>query len=214
MSMLFMYSADAENTQGNGGGQVTQLQPEPTSEKLDDLKKQRTEVFGKIKQAENEEEMVKLTGELQRVDREISAEKLAIKKAENDAKIAEERAKRVKLVDDLLDLNVKNNTIQADKKASAEDKETAKLAFEAAREVVVNELLARYGTAKPAVSATKSEGGSKGKIGHEIVELFKGHRAAGLTDAAAIKAIIEAGYSRGTTGAVVLAYQRQIGEKA
>lgn len=53
---------------------------------------------------------------------------------------------------------------------------------------------------------------SKGQKGSEIVELFKANRLAGMNDTENVKAIIEAGHSRGTTGAVVLAYRREIGE--
>ncbi len=65
--------------------------------------------------------------------------------------------------------------------------------------------VAADGTAKPA--------GERGRIGNVIRELFIANRAAGMNDTENKKAIQAAGYSRGTTGAVVLAYQQEIGEK-
>jgi hypothetical protein len=151
--------------------------------------------------------------EVFRINKLIDAEKARIAKEQKDAELAEKRNARVGMADGLITAVLAAVGFDA---ATLTDDQRA--AFAGQREVVVNELLAKYATSAPAKAAAtgdnKSGGGAgRGAIAAEIREMFIKNRAAGMSDTDNVKAIIATGKSRGTTGAVVLAYQREIGEK-
>lgn len=126
-----------------------------------------------------------------KIEGEIAAEMARLNKEANDAKIAELRNERLKLVANLLDaqkaiLTSPKNTTPA---AMAE----LQTAFETAQEIVNNELLAKYAASRPAKAkvegetSTKTEGGANKEA---ILEMAR----SGKTQ----KEIIEAGYKRST----------------
>lgn len=132
----------------------------------------------------------------------IKAAEQAIENEANAAKLAEARNQRVAMFD---------NAVAAALSAGTDSE-----AFKGLREAVVNELLAKFGTATKATTtaSTSASTGERGATGKRIREAFIANRAAGMNDTDNAKAIIASGESRGTTGAVILAYQREIGEKS
>jgi len=62
------------------------------------------------------------------------------------------------------------------------------------------------------MNAKGAAGVKKAGTGAEIVDLYKQMKARGVSTTQATKDIIAKGYSRGTTGAVILAYRRSIGD--
>lgn len=191
--LAIMFRMAVEGNGGNGGTPV-----EPTSEKLDALMAELAEL------ADVPEQHTKLSKEWHDANMaigkkyvEIEAEKANIRKAEAAAKLAEAR-------------NAKLALIGAFKDAIGTDGE------QAAYDALANELLSKSAT--PAKKAADTDGtakpaGERGATSKRIRERFIANRAAGMSDTDNVKEIIASGESRGTTGAVVLAYQREIGEK-
>jgi hypothetical protein len=93
------------------------------------------------------------------------------------------------------------------------DEETAELA--GLVESIKNDLIAKLPAPRTVVANGDKPAatGTKGQKTAEIRAMFDANRAAGMNDTDNVKAIIASGQSRGTTGAVVLAYQRELGEK-
>lgn len=124
-----------------------------------------------------------------RIENEISAEENAIRKAANDAKNAEARNNRLALNSNQLSAYSEFLKVSADKKSTPEQVETAKMAFDTAKEVVENELLAKFVGSKPAKKSDDATG-SKSSDSAAIVELY----AAGKSH----KEIEGEGYARST----------------
>jgi len=195
MKKLFFLSAIAQfsaQTAENGGGT-----PEPkklSSEKLTELQNaykaawdsmlKMTDPFAK------ETKDAKLA--VWKIEGEIKAEEAAILKAENEARIAEQRNQRLLLNANQLAAHVALLTIKADKKATAEAVAEAQTAFDNAKELVDNELLAKYAKSAPAKKAVDGDAPKADKTAQtaEIVE----HYLAGKTN----KEIEDLGFARST----------------
>lgn len=223
MKRVFMLSAIADGTGGatatataNATANVVKF--EPTSDKLTELKAAKKAAWDKFRQIEDvdSKEYSDAQTELLKINSDIKAEVANIIALKNAAELAEKRNARVALIDNYDAAVIALSTVNADKKASDADKATAADNVAKAREIIVNELLAKFAgssTAKLTVQTDKPAG-TKGATSAAIREAFIANRAAGMTDTENVKAIIASGHSRGTTGAVVLAYQREIGEKS
>lgn len=182
---------------------------EPQSELLTKLKSDKKAAWAEMRKFEDPDapEAVEAKLAVYKIDQDIKAEIASLRKIEADAKIAEQRNARVALVDNY------DAAVLALTNAKKDDKPAAQDEVNTAREVIVNELLARYATSKPATGGTATTSGTKGATSKAIVELYIANKAGGMNDTENKKAIEAAGYSRGTTGAAVLAYQKEIGEK-
>lgn len=145
--------------------------PEPTSAKLTEIRAKQDEIFQQLKLQNDRKSQDYKDLKLQdfKLDNEEKAEIANIKKAESDAKVAEARNARIALVDNY-------------------DKATGD-AKVAAREILVNELLARYATSSPA----KKDGSVKGTGGNKTNEIF-----ALMDSGATYDSLIAAGYADGT----------------
>lgn len=167
-------------------------------EKIDQFNQEyQTKWADMIKLSPMSKEAHVANAELWKLQKSIEAQQALIDKAANEAKIAEEKNARVKMLVDLVDT------------AIAEGKETDN--YKAQYEKVANELLAKYPASSPAKSAGAATG-TKGATGQAIVEAYKAERAKPLDHTQALKNVIAQGFSRGTSGAVVLAYRKEIGE--
>lgn len=131
---------------------VVNIAPEPTSEKL-------TEIRGKMGTAWAEvlkfpDPMSKESKDARmayfQLEQDEKAEIAGINKAANDAKLAEARSERLKLNSDMLAAYA--ILLQLPKTATEVDKTAAKESFDKAKEIVDNELLAKYATSRPARS--------------------------------------------------------------
>ncbi len=207
-----MLTAVAEGTGGNATGTpVVNIKPEPTSEKLTKLRDDKKAAWKALISIEDGESKEAVDAKLAvyNVDQAIKAEITAIKAAEQAAIVAEKRNAKVALMDTY------DAAVIALSTAPKADKQAAQDAVTAAREVIVNALLSTVGgTAK--VAGDKPAGDNvagAGATSKAIVELFIANRALGMDDTSNKKAIVDAGFSRGTTGAAVLAWQKENGEK-
>ncbi len=207
-----IYALDAQATTGTTSNE--QVKPESTSPALLAIREAMNAKFAEVQKATDMKAALALNTELFKLQQDEKSEIAAIAKAEKDAELEVKRNERAKLVTDFEAAAIADATLQASK-ASKEDKEKSKDALTAQRDALTNELLGRLAASSPSKTATGNTAtGTKGAIAADIRSAFVANRAAGMTDTANIKAIIESGFSRGTTGAVVLAYQREIGEKA
>lgn len=192
-------------------------EPVPVPDKMAELKNQLSTKWNEMIGLEaGSKEALTANLEVYKIQKQIEAEEANIRKAENDAKMVEQRNARVNLFKDAIEADRAAQKSAFDDNMSLEEKQ--KLSDEAKRtaEIVKTELLARYATSTPSKTASTngtSAPKSGGTISSQIRELFIANRANNMTDTENVKAIIGQGYSRGTTGAVVLAYQKEIGEK-
>lgn len=213
-----LHTADANEVNTGAANVAAQAEKVYTSDKLTALQAEGAEIWAKLTTCQyGSKEALEANIAMAKNNQAQQNEIAALKKAEQDEILAAKRNERVALVVNLLEAQKTKIATDADKKATDEQKIEAANKFEAAYEIVVNEILAKYAASKPSKPATEGvapTGGSRGKTGDEIRSLFIANRQTGMTDTDNVKAIIAAGYSRGTTGAVVLAYQREIGEKA
>lgn len=154
----------------------------------------------------DDEPVLKANLEIVRLNNLIKAENTKREREAKEREIAEKRNERVKLADDLI----------AAVRGANED-EIART-----REIVINELLAKYANSTPAKKVADGDkpAGERGAISREIIEHYKTLTGEGMNATDAIKTIINGdeargikAHSRGTTGAVVLQYQKSIGEK-
>ena len=138
---------------------------------------------------------------LWKIQGEIKAEQAALNKAAADAKISEMRNERLKLVANLLDAHAANLAVHADKKATPEAKAEAETKFAEAKQVVENELLAKFAGSKPAKTAD-GEAKARRNSGNsaEIVEMYLN----GKTHAE----IESAGYARSTVWHAIDKYKK------
>lgn len=167
-----------------------------TSEKLEKLKADYRVAFKAIQAVEDPFSKEAIDAKLAafKIEGEIAAEKAALQKAVNDAKIAEQRNLRLALntaqfaaYDNLL-------KVKADKKSTPEQIAEAQTAFDTAKELVDNELLAKYANSSTAKKAKAVDGQPVEKASSAnkaaILEMFH----AGKTHAE----IEAAGYKRST----------------
>lgn len=181
----------------------------PTSEKLVLIEKQIADTLAEIKTADTTEQQMALIANVSKLNAEKTAEINAIKNEQRAAEKREKDSKKVALINNVLDAQANMIELSRDKKATEEEKLAASDKLAAAVEILKNELI---GAVKP--TSTSTAFGSKGATGNEIREKFIAARAnGGKTDTEIKKDLVAEGYAVGTVGAVVLAYQREIGEK-
>lgn len=146
--------------------------------------------------------------EIFRLQNLIKNEQSKLDKLAKDQELSEKRNARVALADNLI------NAVLAAYGITERNTEND-AQFKSQEDVVKNELLAKYATSTPAKKESDgSTTASKGATSQAIRERYIALTGEGKTSTEAIKAIIAEGFSRGTTGAVVLAYQKEIGEKS
>lgn len=188
------------------------------SDKLTALKAQQKEQWSKARAFEDPTDPAALAANLDlfKTNKLIEDEIKALKTAEAEAAAAEIKNARLRLVDELLAAYDADKVAAADKKLSIDEKNAVNATFKAAKDVVTTELMRALGTRAAAPKATTGDAkptGERGATGQAIIALWLANRAAGMNDTDNRKAIIEAGHSRGTTGAVTLAWQKENGEK-
>lgn len=196
-------------------GNATVATPPPakvySSDKLTELKNAKKEAWEKFQKQEfdtpawHEAQL-----DVYKIGKQIDGEIALLKKAELDAEIAEKRNVRIALVDNYDTAVLALSGLP--KNATQEAKDAATTAVKAAREIIVNELLARYATSKPATATngtpTNATAGGRGATGEEIKSKLLAYIAAGKTNTDAVKSVIAEGFSRGTTGAVMTAMKK------
>lgn len=213
MKRLFivqLFYAIAEGI-ANGGGNVDPKPVELTSDKLTQLKAayatQWQEMLKHSDPFAKETKDAKLA--LWKIEGEIKAEEAGLQKAANDAKAAELRNQRLQLNANQLDAYAKLIAIEADKKAKPEDVQALRDAFNTAKELVDNELLAKYassGSSRKKAEGDNSSDADKDAKKAAILEMY----AAGKTH----KEIEEAGYARSTVWHTINNYKKANAEPA
>lgn len=192
--------------------------PEPTSEKLTELKSKKKELYEKEVKAEyDSKEWLDLRLEGFKISEQIKAEIANIKKAESEAELQVKRNERIALLDNVLDLHTQVVNSIGNQGMSLEEKNAVNDQFQKAREVVVNELLAKYAGAKPAAPSTNGSTttGTRGATTAAIRALIAPMYANGISGAEVRKSIIgEHGFNDGTANAVILAYEKELGLKS
>lgn len=204
-------------------GNEPDAEPEKTSPALIELRAKEESLQDAIFAAGKGKKAMELMMELWEVQKSITNEKANIVKAQRGLEIEAAKNARIALNDAQFPLYVAK--VAADEKLlkiplDARTKEdidaanAANKAFQDAREVVVNELLAKY----PTSSAGKKDGstaGAKGKTA-EVLELIKPMYEQGKTGAevrAAIKMHGGGGawtyFNDGTANAAILAYEKE-----
>lgn len=187
--------------------------PKPTSEKLTQLEAEKKQLVANMLKCEPDTpEMEAAMEAVYKQNGLIKAEIAEIRKAEQAAKIAEARNAKLAVIakyDEARDaLRSLPKNAKEDERAAATD------AFNAAKTALENLVIGSAGSTKAAtVPGDKKQPGEKGATSRRIIEKFLANRTAGMNDTDNVKAIIASGESRGTTGAVVLAWQRENGEK-
>lgn len=201
MKSVKMYFAPAANETATGAATI----PKPlTSEKLQALKAEYSEKWQAMLKMSDpfSEETKNAKLAVWKIEGEIKAEEAALVKAQKDAEIEQARNERLKLNENQLASYAHLLAVQSNKKASPEELQLANDAFNTAKELVDNELLARYAGSK---SAKKSSGsnensGSKSEQSAAIIEMF----LAGNSN----KEIEEAGYKRSTVWHTINNYKK------
>lgn len=188
--------------------------PAPTSEKLTALQaEKKILVAAMLACTPDTPEMEAAMEAVYKQNGLIKAEIGEIKKAEHAVKVAEARNAKLALI---VNYDAARDALKALPKSAKDDERNAATdAFNAAKTALENAVIGSVGSLKadPA-DGEKKKPGEKGATSKRIVEKFLANRAAGMNDTENVKAIIESGESRGTTGAVVLAWQRENGEKS
>jgi len=181
-----------------GGGNAAGTPVELTSDKLTELKASRKAAWAEMLKHEDPDTAEALAAKqaVWKIDGEIAAEKQAMKKAVNDAKIQEARNERLKMNENQFTAYDALKAILADKKATDEQKAAAQTAFDTAKELVNNALLGSM-AAKPKAAKTDGEQseGSKSEQKAAILELYKAGKKHSEIEAA--------GYARSTVWHVI-----------
>lgn len=190
------------------GASVVVLTPVETIAKL---KSEKSAKFTELKNITDSDsiEATNLSLAIYKLTQDIKAQEAIIAKAEREQEIAMKRNERIKLVDTLLEAHEHVLKVHATKSSTLEDKNAASDAFKAAKDVVSNELLAKYAAPVRAVSTDGAPASGKSKA---IVELFIEGRAYGKGDTEIMKEIVSAGFARGTAWHAVNNYKKSIGE--
>lgn len=203
--------------------------PEPkvyTSPRLDELKQIRRDLAAKLAGIEDvdSDEYNDANLAVYKAGNDIKAEIEALKKAERDQLALEARNARVALFDTAVDAKIAEqehfrtvySAITSPTKEDMEVMNGFTAAYKAAREVVVNELTAKFGSstaAKPAgTPAAAGSGEVRGAKSKEILDYYVDQIATRPNDETAIrKELIEKGYNDGTIGNVIVTYKRANG---
>jgi hypothetical protein len=195
--------------------------PEPTSEKLTAIRANIDDLLIKVTIETDRKKKLEFVGELQKEQANEQTEINAIKKALLEAQIAEKKNAKIAFVDQLLSAFFEEKMFFANDYRKAgeglapdqpnplmEQMNTLTEATKNARENVVNLLV---GTVSAKVNDGEHATGTKGDTAKQIISSYEKHLAALGDDTEARKAVIAEGFSRGTTGAVVLAYRKEKG---
>jgi hypothetical protein len=211
-TMFKMYNADA---QGATGTTSTPVIPtvKPTSPALVELEAKLKTAMSAIGIEPDSDKQQLLMLEAMAVRTEVKNEIARINKEAIDKVNAEKINLRISLADALRDTSASYALLNADKKSTEADRNAALDALNAAYDAVKTELLARYATSKPATAKTEGSTSTKGSTGAAIIALHEVNLASGMTPAESKKAIESSGHARGTTGAVVLAWEKLQGIK-
>lgn len=229
IALLFAMTADAANQVGTvtspafGTPEADSekivlpavVQPEPASELLTKLRNDYSVAFDAMKLLTDINEQQKSMLVTFKIQKEIEGEITNIKTLARDAEAQMKRNERIKLVDTLLAAHVAKLMVDSDKKSTEEARNVANDAFNAAKDVVQNELLARYGTSKPSTSVATgtTSTGERGAKGAEILAEHQANLAGGKTVPESKAAIVASGHAVGTVGAVILKWEREQGLK-
>lgn len=189
--------------------------PEPTSEKLTEIRAKMDSLFASQKTITDRKLLLESNLEIYKLTQDEKTEIANIKKTESELKQQEAKNARIAMVDNLLAAHTDNLAALNNDSMTLDEKNAVNDTFHSLRESVVNELLARYPKSTPAKSDGKpATDGTKGATGAAIIERFLANRNAGMDDTANKKEIeTVGGFSRGTIGAVILAWQKANGEK-
>lgn len=184
---------------------VTELK----SDKLTTLQSQRSALTASLKNPDNtDEKLNEIFAAIMAKDGEIKIEKHALQTSENERKLAEARSKRLAINQTQLDAY--KALITAGAKTTPEAMSALQSAFDNARTDVENGLLGNLPKTSTGTGTTTGTS-TKGATSQAILAAYDAARGAGQNDTDARKTVIAAGYSRGTSGAVILA---TYGEKA
>ena len=177
-----------------------QIAPPVESEKLTELRAQKLKLkqLARTFEPDSVDEESALM-EAYKTEQLIKAEIAAIKANEAKQQIEILRNNRVQLFD---------NAIAAYVAMTANDNNDTKAAFAAAREIVVNELLAKHPTSKAATKTANGEAQPTNGSRSELINLHVQNLAAGLDDSSSRKAIEAAGHARSTVWFAVDAYNK------
>lgn len=199
-----MYNAEATEPKATEQTEKTaNVVAEPTNEKTAEIDGKIDALFAAQDSETDRAKKLAISMEIYKLQQERAAEVNNIKKHQRELELKEAQNKRIQLVTDLLAAHEANLAVQANKKATEEEKTAANEAFVAAREIVQNELLAKYKTSSPA--KTSADGGvnvpTSGKSA-EIKTRLLDMVANGTPLATAKKMLVDEGFSRGTVGTV------------
>lgn len=213
MGMMVMRAADA--VADATGGAPTPVKPTEkvySSEKLTKIRADKTAKLAEIRAELDEDKAFELNTQLFDLKNAERTEIAGLKAAENAAEIEAKRSAKIAELSTLVSLGVTLAAVNADKKATDEDKASAKLAFDTAFDGISNQL---FGAVPKAAGTPKAGGGTKsGAQKADIVEWYKAHRAAGMDHTAALKAVSDVnGVARGSAWGPVNEYRISIGEK-
>lgn len=193
------------------GGEIAKPEKVYSSPKTDELNVALKAAWEKmVKLPFGSKEALDANMEVFNLRKQIDAEIAGLKKAEQDAIVTEKRNARIKMVDDLIE--AVREEAKLPKSASEADKTAASEKVTKLREPIATELSARYATSAPAKTDGKPAG-EKGATAKAIMEKYHAYVAAGQTSTEAKKSVIADGFSRGTVGAVVLAWEQEAGIK-
>lgn len=149
-----------------------------------------------------------------KIGKEIDAEMSALKTADLAEQNQLARSKKLEILTVLLATHAALLTLP--KSATTADREAASDSFKNAETAAQDAILAKGGGV-PRAAKVAHEGdkpaGSKGSTGAAIVEMHIANIGAGMSPAESKAAIVASGHSRGTTGAVVLAWEKEQGLK-
>ena len=189
--------------------------PVSTSPKLVEIQNEINAVLDSFSTAASNAEKLALNAKLTKLQADEKAEVFAIaqaaKTAEAAAKIAAANAK----IDNFAQLAVSNYLVQNDKKAAQEEKDASAEAYNAMCTELKNKFLPVHASMpKSAKTAEGSTPSTKGAKTAEIREIIAPMYAQGIDGKTIRKHIIsELGYNDGTANSVILAYEKELGQK-
>lgn len=143
------------------------VKPEPTSEKLEELKKAKSAAMASAASAQiagDEKAAEDKFLEVYKISEDIKRELAAIKQHQAELLKKEKEAAIIKLFDAAIEANDANKAAIGDKSLSIEEKNELNNAYQAAREVIVNRLLG----SRPVSEKTVVTKGTKGANTNDI----------------------------------------------
>ena len=186
----------------------------PTSPKLIEIKNEMNAILADFSTAKTNEEKLALASKLTKLQADEKAEEVNIKNAEKAAKAAAVLAELEAKVDSFEQLAIANYLVSNDKKASQEEKDAAKEAFNAIKTEVKNKFLPTHVSTPRAAKTSDGTPSTKGSVTAQIREAIIPMFAAGTSGADVRKHVIkELGFNDGTANAAIRAYEIEIGLK-